>query len=232
MFIPVYDDNVLRSIRWQYVTFGLILLNVLVFAGQSAGMDQRIVASFGIVPAELFSVRIFGGAARGVNDALAVPEGYTLLSYMFFHGDFWHITGNMLFLWVFGDNIEDALGHVKFTLFYLVCAVLSALVFFAFAGSNGGWLIGASGAVAGVMGAYIVLYPHARVFVLFQIVIPIPLPVPALWMLGFWAAMQVFYLVIGDTSPVAWTAHIGGLIIGALLCIPLKRRDVALFGGR
>ena len=138
----------------------------------------------------------------------------------------------MLFLWVFGDNIEDALGHVKFAAFYAICSILAALTYFAFAGPNGGWLIGASGAVAGVMGAYIVLYPHARVYVLFRIVIPIPLPVPALWMLGVWVATQVFYLVIGDASPVAWWAHLGGVITGALLCIPLRRPDVALFGGR
>jgi membrane associated rhomboid family serine protease len=133
---------------------------------------------------------------------------------------------------VFGDNIEDALGHVKFAAFYLACAALSGLVYILFAMGTYTWLIGASGAVAGVMGAYIVLYPHARVYVLLGLTIPIPLPLPALWMLGAWAAVQLFYLVFGDASPVAWSAHVGGLIAGAALCVPLKRRDVALFGGR
>lgn len=229
MFLPLHDQNPVRHISFPYVTYGLMALNTLVFLIQLAHGSGRNFDQFAITFAAI-PVYFFNPLAP---DRLAgLPDEMTLITYAFFHADWLHLFSNMLFLWVFGDNIEDALGHVKFTLFYLVCAVLSALVFFAFAGSDGGWLIGASGAVAGVMGAYIVLYPHARVFVLFQIVIPIPLPVPALWMLGFWAAMQVFYLVIGDTSPVAWSAHIGGLIVGALLCIPLKRRDVALFGGR
>ena len=94
-----------------------------------------------------------------------------------------------------------------------------------------GPLIGASGAVAGVMGAYILLYPHARVFVLFRLVIPIPLPIPALWMLGVWVATQVFYLVSAP-EPIAWWAHIGGMAVGAALVVPFRRREIELFGGR
>ena len=124
------------------------------------------------------------------------------------------------------------MGHVKFLAFYLLCAVLAGLTHIAFNFNGNGPLIGASGAVAGVMGAYILLYPHAKVFVLFRIVIPIPLPIPALWMLGVWIATQVFYVVIGSEEPVAWWAHLGGVAAGALLAVPFKRREVPLFGGR
>jgi membrane associated rhomboid family serine protease len=227
MFIPVYDDNPLRSIRWQYVTFGLILLNVVVFSFQSAGIDQRVVASFGIVPAELFSVRIFGGPARGVNDALPVPEGLTLLSYMFFHGDFWHITGNMLFLWVFGDNVEDAMGHSRFLAFYIVCGVIAALFHSMMLASSAAPLIGASGAVAGVIAAYVMLYPKVMVWVLaFRF---IPLHIPALWAIGAWIATQFVMAVLPSSGPVAWWAHIGGLIAGAVLVVFLRRPGVPLF---
>jgi membrane associated rhomboid family serine protease len=228
MFIPVYDENPLRRIRWQYVTFGLILANVVVFAFQSQGIDQRVVASFGIVPAELFSVNIFGGAARGPNDALAVPEGYTLLSYMFFHGDFWHITGNMLFLWVFGDNVEDAMGHWRFLAFYIACGIAAALFHAVMLSKSGAPLIGASGAVAGVIAAYVMLYPRVLVWVLaFRI---IPLHIPALWAIGAWIATQIVMAFLPSIGPVAWWAHIGGLIAGAILVVFLRRPGVQLFG--
>ena len=227
MFIPVYDDNPLGSIRRQYVTFGLILLNVMVFAFQSAGIDQRVVASFGIVPAELFSVRIFGGPARGPNDALPVPEGLTLLSYMFFHGDFWHITGNMLFLWVFGDNVEDAMGHWRFLAFYMACGVCAALFHAMMLASSAAPLIGASGAVAGVIAAYVMLYPKVMVWVLaFRV---IPLHIPALWAIGAWIATQLVMALLPSVGPVAWWAHIGGVIAGAVLVVFLRRPGVPLF---
>ena len=229
MFIPLHDRNPRRHIKLPYITYGIIGLNVLVFLIQLAhgsGMSfDEFALSYAAVPAYFLQA--------GAPDRLAyLPDGLTLITYAFFHADWLHLGSNMLFLWVFGDNIEDALGHVKFAAFYLACAALSGLVYILFAMGTYTWLIGASGAVAGVMGAYIVLYPHARVYVLLGLAIPIPLPLPALWMLGAWAAVQVFYLVIGDTSPVAWSAHIGGLVAGAALCVPLKRRDVVLFGGR
>ena len=111
-------------------------------------------------------------------------------------------------------------------------AVLAALAHLAFNLDGNGPLIGASGAVAGVMGAYILLFPHARVFVLARIVIPIPLPVPAFWMLGFWVATQLFYVLIGSTEPVAWWAHIGGFLAGIALAPLMRRKGVPLLGGR
>jgi membrane associated rhomboid family serine protease len=227
MFIPVYDDNQLRHIRWPLVTIGLILANVIVFVFQSGGLDQRVVASFGIVPAELFGVRIFGGAARGPNDALAVPEAYTLFSYMFFHGDFWHITGNMLFLWVFGDNVEDAMGHLRFLGFYIICGAIAALFHAMMLAQSGAPLIGASGAVAGVIAAYVMLYPNVLVWVLaFRV---IPLHISALCAIGAWIATQIVMVLLPSVGPVAWWAHIGGLIAGAVLVVFLRRPGVPLF---
>jgi membrane associated rhomboid family serine protease len=227
MFIPVHDDNPLRSIRWPFVTYGLIIANIIVFLFESAGLDQRVVASFGIVPAELFQVKIFGGAARGPNDAIAVPEGLTLLSYMFFHGDFWHITGNMLFLWVFGDNVEDAMGHVRYLAFYIFCGVFAALFHAFMLRTSPAPLIGASGAVAGIIAAYVLLYPRVLVWVLaFRV---IPLRIPALWAIGAWIATQIVMALLPAQGPVAWFAHIGGLIAGAILVVFLRRPGVPLF---
>lgn len=228
MFIPLHDRNPVRHIRFPFVTYGIIALNLIVFLIQlthPAGVDFDYFAlTYAAVPDALF-----GG---NIPDRLpGLPDQLTLVTYAFLHADWLHLGSNMLFLWVFGDNIEDALGHVKFVAFYPICAVLSALVFFAFSGGHN-WLIGASGAVAGVLGAYLVLYPHARVYVLFRLVIPIPLPIPALWMLGVWALLQLWYVLVGDTSGVAWTAHVGGLVAGAILAVPLRRREVSLFGGR
>ncbi|MDF2800025.1 MAG: rhomboid family intrarane serine protease [Devosia sp.] len=138
----------------------------------------------------------------------------------------------MLFLWVFGDNIEDALGHVRFVLFYLGCAAGAALLHLLLDPLSTTPLIGASGAVAGVMGAYCLLYPHARVYVLARIVIPIPLPVPAFWMLGVWIAVQIFNVVMGSLEPVSWWAHLGGFATGMVLAAIGKRSQVALLGGR
>jgi membrane associated rhomboid family serine protease len=161
-----------------------------------------------------------------------LPDWAGLVTYAFLHADWLHLLTNMLFLWVFGDNVEDALGHWKFLAFYIACAVLAALAHLLFNLDGNGPLIGASGAVAGVMGAYTLLYPHARVFVLARIVWLIPLPVPAFWMLGFWIATQFFYVLVGSDQPVAWWAHIGGFVSGIALVALLRRPGVALLGGR
>jgi membrane associated rhomboid family serine protease len=227
MFLPLHDQNPIRHVKFPYVTYGLIGLNLLVFLIQLAmgsyGFEWFAV-EYGMVPIVVRNV---------VEQPVAwLPDWANLVTYAFLHADWLHLGSNMLFLWIFGDNIEDAMGHVKFVAFYLLCAVLAGLTHIAFNFDSYGPLIGASGAVAGVMGAYILLYPHARVFVLLRIVIPIPLPIPALWMLGVWIATQIFYVVIGSQEPVAWWAHLGGIAAGALLAVPFKRREVPLFGGR
>ena len=227
MFLPLHDRNPIRHITFPYVNYGLIAITVLVFLVQSVQPDYGfgwMAVEYGLVPIVVRDL---------VPQPVAwLPDYANLVTYAFLHADWLHLLSNMLFLWIFGDNIEDAMGHLKYLLFYLCCAVLAGLVHLGIHFDSNGPLIGASGAVAGVMGAYILLYPHARVFVLFRIVIPIPLPIPALWMLGVWIATQLFYVIAGSPEPVAWWAHLGGVAAGALLAVPFKRRDVPLFGGR
>jgi Uncharacterized membrane protein (homolog of Drosophila rhomboid) len=227
MFLPLHDANTIRHIRFPFVNYGLIGLTTFCFLLQAvlpqAAFDQATI-NFGMIPIVVRDVY--------PQPVPWLPDWATLVTYQFLHADWLHLLSNMLFLWVFGDNIEDALGHVKFLAFYLACGVFAALAHLLFNFNDNGPLIGASGAVAGVMGAYILLYPHARVFVLARIVIPIPLPVPAFWMLGFWLATQLFYVLIGSDEPVAWWAHLGGFAAGVVLAALLRRRGVALLGGR
>lgn len=227
MFLPLHDRNPIRHVRFPYVTYGLMALTIVCFLFQSvlppAAFDQATI-DFGMIPIVVRNLY--------PQPVPWLPDWATLITYAFLHADWLHLLTNMLFLWIFGDNIEDAMGHVRFLAFYLICAVCAALAHMAFNLDANGPLIGASGAVAGVMGAYILLFPHARVFVLARIIIPIPLPVPAFWMLGFWVATQLFYVVIGSTESVAWWAHLGGFATGIVLAAGLKRREVALWGGR
>lgn len=235
MFVPIYDDNPLRSIRFPIVTVGLIALNVVIYLLELTPQGQVMAASFAIVPSELFQVGVFGGPANGMRDILPIPESYTLLTYMFLHGDVFHLGGNMLFLWVFGDNIEDAMGHLKFLVFYLACGICGGL---AHAALMHAWnpetehvpLIGASGAVAGTIAAYLMLHPHVRVWVLaFRI---IPLRITAMFALGAWILSQFVMVLIPSVGPVAWWAHVGGIITGAVLVVFMRRPGVVLFGRR
>jgi membrane associated rhomboid family serine protease len=206
VFIPLSDDNPLRAIRFQWVTVGLIVANVAVFIWQSGSLGESAAASFALIPNELFQVKIFGGSAHGPLDALDVPESYTLLTYMFLHGDIFHLASNMLFLWVFGDNVEDALGHIKYLVFYVVCGIAAGLVHAYMLPESKLPLIGASGAVAGVIGAYLVLHPRVLVWVLaFRF---IPLKIPAAWVLGVWVATQLVMVLVNQSDQVAWWAHI------------------------
>ena len=198
-------------------------------SGERRRLGQAAAASFAVVPSELFQVSDHRAApARGPYDAVAVPEGYTLLTYMFLHGDILHLLSNMLFLWVFGDNVEDAMGHVKFLIFY-----------FAVRDRRRAWptawmlpasklpLIGASGAVAGVIAAYLMLHPRVMVWVLaFRF---IPLRISAAWVLGFWVATQFIMVLLNQADQVAWWAHIGGMVAGAILIVFMRRPGVPLF---
>ena len=231
MFVPVHDDNPLRHIARPYVTWGLIALTCAIFLMQTSPDGQRAAASFAVVPLELFRVGIFGGAAMGPHDAWPVPERYTLVSYMFLHGDIAHLIGNMAFLWVFGDNVEDALGHLKFALFYIACGIAGGLAHALMLPVSPLPLIGASGAVAGVIVAYLILYPHVRVWVLAMRFIP--LRITALFALGAWVASQfamlaIPYIVPGaKIGPISWWAHIGGIAAGAVLVFAMRRAGPA-----
>ena len=230
VFLPVKDINPLRSIRFQWVTVALIALNVVAFLLETTEAGPRFVANLAIVPADLLRTGIFGGAGHGPVDGFPIPERYTLLTYMFLHADIWHLLSNMLFLWVFGDNVEDALGHLRFAVFYIACGVGAALVHALINAQSQLPLIGASGAIAGVIGGYLMLYPMVHVWVLaFRI---IPLQLPAYVVLGAWIVSQVVMVVAGTDGQTAWWAHMGGFVIGAVLVIGLRRPGVPLFDRR
>ncbi|KAG1651737.1 Rhomboid protein 1, mitochondrial [Nymphon striatum] len=145
----------------------------------------------------------------------------------FLHSDFMHLAGNMLFLWVFGDNVEDALGHIKFLIFYLLCAVIGGLAHGVLDFESTAPLIGASGAVAGIIGAYLMLHPRVWVWVL--ALGRIPLRLPAGLLLIFWIGLQIFMVVVMSEDSVSWAAHIGGFFCGILLVLFMRRRGVLLF---
>lgn len=227
MFIPLHDDNSLKSIPFQYVTVSLIAVNMLVFMLEMGGLSEAAVASFGVTPRELLGSTVVLAPSSFSGEGYAIGEGATLLTYMFFHADLFHLIGNMLFLWVFGDNVEDAMGHARFLIFYLACGMFAGL-FHAFMVPDSELpLIGASGAVAGVIAAYLMLHPRVNVWVLaFKV---IPLRITAGLTLGIWIAFQLIMVAMPDAGPVAWWAHIGGLIAGAVLIVFMRRPGVPLF---
>ena len=225
MFIPLYDSNPLNHVRFQYVTVAIIVVTVIVYLVTSEGFveaNRAAVISFGVIPAVITDARVLP------PEYAILPEEATLVSYAFLHANFWHLAGNMLFLWVFGDNVEDAVGHVRFLVFYLLCAIGGALAHVAVSPNSELPLIGASGATAGIVTAYLILHPRVRVWVL--VFGRIPLPISALWALGAWIGFQ-FIAVFGASGSggVAWWTHIGGIVTGALLIPFMRRRDVPLF---
>lgn len=225
MFVPLHDENSLKNIRYPWVTILLIAINVCVYFLETARLDELAIAGFAIIPKELFDTSLLPISVETVGPRF--PERLTLLSYMFFHGDVLHLAGNMLFLWVFGDNVEDALGHLKYLVFYLACGVFGGLLHAWIDPTSEVPLIGASGAVAGVIAAYLVLHPRVRVWVLALKVIP--LRISAAFALGLWILMQVAMVLLPQVGPVAWWAHIGGLMAGVVLVVFLRRRGVPLF---
>jgi membrane associated rhomboid family serine protease len=225
MFFPLHDHNPIRHIGRPYVTWGLIGLNVAIFFLQTltpGNVQGAIYSSFGLIPA------VVGDSVADLYPQ--VPAWATFFTYAFLHGDAWHLAANMLFLFVFGDNIEDAMGHLRFLAFYLICAAAAGLVHFGVDANSVYPLIGASGAISGVIGAYLVLYPQVRIYMLMKIVVPLPIPIPAVFAIVAWVAIQVFYAFAPDPEGVAWWAHVGGFAAGAALVALFKRRDIKLFG--
>lgn len=225
MFIPLYDQNPKLYVERPWVNQSLIIINILVFALQyvlPVEAENTVLVLMAVVPSWLGDPMI--------DQVPLLPDQTTLVTYAFLHADWMHVLTNMLFLMVFGDNIEDAMGHFRYLLFYLCCAAAGGIAHMLAEPGSMAPLVGASGAVAGVIGAYIILYPKVRVYVLARIIIPLPLPIPALWVLGAWIAMQIFFVLLPDGSPTAWWAHIGGVIAGATLVFFMKRSTVGLFG--
>jgi membrane associated rhomboid family serine protease len=227
LFIPLSDDNPLRFVRYQWVTIGIIVVNVLSYLLQFSGLLLFAGGGLSVVPAELLQLPTLYGSARQGMDGLAVPEAFTLLTYMFLHTDVLHLLSNMIFLWVFGDNVEDAMGHLRYLAFYLLCGMTAALTQSLVQSTSQLPIVGASGAIAGTISAYLILHPRVLVWVLaFRV---IPLRITASWILGVWVLTQAFMILISRSDQVAWWAHIGGLAAGALLVPLMRRKNVPLF---
>lgn len=215
--IPLKDEN--PNYSTPLVVYILIGINVVVFFHEmtlGAGLDE-FFQLYAVIPREL------SASFNGVPLNQPVPEIATLITSQFLHGGLMHIAGNMLFLWTFGDNIEHDLGHVKFLIFYLVCGILAGLTHWFFGMQSGVPTVGASGAIAGVMGAYIIKYPKARIVTLLPLgIFWTTIRIPAMYFLGFWFIQQaissVASLGIADNmGGVAYWAHAGGFIFGAIL---------------
>jgi len=232
VFVPLYDQNPLENIRFQFVTLALIVTNVVVFVffqtDLIAPANMQATTSFAVVPIELLREGLFGvHVAEGKHNLIPIAERWTLITYMFLHGNWAHLIGNMLFLWVFGDNVEDALGHFRFLIFYLLCGIAAALAHSWLLPNSTLPLIGASGATSGVVAAYLMLHPRVRVWVL--ILYRIPVPINAGYVLGLWVAWQILNAFISHGDNVAWWAHIGGMTTGAFLVLVMRRPGVYLF---
>ncbi len=227
-FIPLDDDNPRILLTHPWVTWGLILVSILVFLVQAlAGPveGQRLILGLGLIPATL------AGEAALRPEIAMVPPAATLLTSLFLHGGLLHLVGNLLYLWVFGDNVEDAMGHGRFLAFYLLCGLAAGLTSVLVEPDSLVPTIGASGAISGVLGAYLLLHPKARVLIPVFWVIPIYLP--AFVLLIFWIGFQIFSAWTAGPSGggVAWWAHIGGFFAGALLVIPFRLKTIPLLGG-
>jgi len=221
--IPLRDDRPTRT--FAFVTVALILLNTIVFVHELSLRNpdrvEAFFATFSLTPAHLTQS--------------PSPDSYlTVFTSMFLHGGWMHIIGNMLYLWIFGRNVEDCIGHSKFIIFYLLCGVAAAVAQVLIAPNSTVPMIGASGAISGVLGAYLLLFPRARVLVLFPIwIFWRVFYVPALLLLVFWFGMQLLsglaVLSMDVNGGVAFWAHVGGFVAGMLLIPIFKKRGVRLF---
>lgn len=217
MFFPLKDDNPTYST--PVLTVGIIALCSLVFLYEFLFGMREIITQFGLIPGVLL------GTVYMPPEFNSAPAPVTLFTSMFLHGGWMHLIGNMLFLWVFGNNIEDVLGKFRFILFYLLCGLgASALQILIDPGSQIP-MVGASGAISGVLGAYIILYPRVQVLTLIFFGIITMVRIPAVWLLGVWIGYQILFAFL-DSGNVgggtAWFAHIGGFFVGVGLIFLLK----------
>jgi membrane associated rhomboid family serine protease len=224
--IPLRDDN--PSGTPQIVTIAFIVMCVLVFLWQlsfGAQGGQRIVYALGVVPASLL------GQGQLPPELSLVSPWMTVFTSMFMHGGWMHLIGNMLYLWIFGDNVEDSMGHGRFVVFYLLCGIAAVLAQALPDPSSTIPMVGASGAISGVLGAYLLLYPHARVLVAIPLGFLLhTMRIPAGLVLVLWFGLQLFSSAMAQPGQggVAFRAHIGGFIAGMILIPLFKQRRVRL----
>ena len=227
MVMPLWDDSPLKLPKLSVVTWGLIAANVLAFIFTVAAPAdmQPAILNFALTPAKITGTPI---------NPTPVPPDLTLVSYMFLHANIWHLLGNMIFLWVFGDDIEEAMGPLRFIAFYFASGVAAALIFVASAPHSQQPLVGASGAIAGVLAAYLMFRPCQKVlvflpwFLLWFIVRPV-VRLDAFWVLGGWVLLQLWSISVQTQDDVAYMSHVGGLLAGAGLFPLLRYRTVRLF---
>ena len=231
-----YSDADVRHTSFPFVNVALIGLNVLVFLIElgigGPGMlfgnaNQNLSAFFfkwGFIPLELTRGDAFTHPVFDVETPL--PTYATLVTSMFLHGGFFHLAGNMMFLWVFGDNLEDRVGHLKYLIFYLVAGVAAALTHLAIDPNSQVPLVGASGAISGVMGAYLLMFPFNRIKTLIVMYIITAIEIPAVWLLGLWFAWQlvqgVMSLGVSQNVNIAFFAHVGGFVSGVAIMAAYK----------
>ena len=219
MFVPLHDINPLRRIRAPVVTYTLIAACTVIFVLFQSVDAEYAALGFGVIPAEF--------RLGALPTIAAIPEPLTFITYTFVHGGWMHLIGNMLFLWVFGDNVEDAMGHGRFLGFYMVAGSAGALAHAASAPYSGVPLVGASGAIAGVVAAYVILHPCVKVWVL--LLARLPLKISAMWAIAGWVVFQIGGVLLDTERDTAWWAHIGGFAAGALLIPVMRRPGVPLF---
>jgi membrane associated rhomboid family serine protease len=215
--IPISDENPSR--RPALVTWAIVGLCVAAYAWEWRGGLDAATAQYGFVPASVTHIR----------------SDWTLPASLFLHGGLLHLGFNLLFLWIFGNNVEDAMGHVRFALFYLLCGVAGALAVAAMDPHSLRPLVGASGAVSGVLAAYMLLFPRSKVNVAVPLgIVFYPLPVSAIFVAALWFGLALMNVwIVGPSQPgTAWWAHVGGFVLGLALTPVLKSRDVPLFGPR
>jgi membrane associated rhomboid family serine protease len=226
MFVPLHDGVPLRFLRAAHVTHALIgiciVLRLALHVWTSEAGELAVLAGFGTIPAVLF------GEAQLPAELVKAPPWLTLLTGILLHASFAHLLGNMLFLWVFGDNVEDAMGHGRFLVFLFLCGAAGALLHALMNPESPQPLVGASGAISGVIASYLMLYPRVRVWGLaFKWV---PLRIPAMYALGAWILFQLLSALFDAQGQVGWWAHLGGLGAGAALTPLLIRRGLPLLG--
>lgn len=221
MVLPLYDDNPFERPKLPVVTWLLIAVNWVVFFlelwSMGADLTGATIDQWAVIPAHI------------MHPAADVPVWRTyatLLTATFLHGGWDHILGNMIYLFVFGDDIEEALGSARFLVFYLLVGILGHLSYVMFNAASTTELIGASGAIAGVLSAYLMLRPCAHVTAVF---FGRTGRVRAYWPIGFWIALQLFYILSHEQDGTAYLAHVGGLVAGALLFVVMKPAAVTLF---
>jgi len=226
--IPIRDT--IGSKNYPIVNSVIIGFNILLYLVQMAQGDHlhRFIYIYGLVPARY--------TVPTIADYFTLKQQiFSLISFMFLHGGFWHLLSNMWFLYIFGDNVEDRLGHLRYLLFYLLCGLASGLCHLLVNFDSPTPTIGASGAIAGVMGAYFILHPGARILTLIPIlIIPWFVEIPAFFFLGFWFFIQFVNAVgtPGEITGIAWWAHIGGFVSGILFMKAFGKIPSAAFGER